>query len=155
MWKWSAFISFFLLIIRWQSSIYYRVPLRKTYIHIINLKLRYLRLTQLIIASTGRIAIKAGRKKKPGVIVLRNLTSLLIKLIVFITNCVNTQVWQGKIGVMVNDFSHLMAMLASSLLNTLVLLKVSRSWPVIHLKGKLPFSYWTVKTFTRALLHSS
>lgn len=96
----------------------------------IKLKSRY--------ANTATVAIKATEKNMPESGVLQNRTSLLNNFILLITNSIDTPVLQGETGVMVNGFSPL---IASEHQNTLVLLKVCRSVPVIDLKSKWPFSY--------------
>lgn len=70
--------------------------------------------------------------------VLQNLTALLNNFILLITNSIDRSVLQGETGVMVNGFSPL---IASEHRNTLVLVKVCGSVPVIDLKSKWPFSY--------------
>lgn len=64
----------------------------------IKLKSRYPGLTQLIIANTAT-AIKVAEKNRPEGGVFRNLTSLLNNFILLFTNCVDTPVLQGEIGV--------------------------------------------------------
>lgn len=100
----------FLLIITWLKAVfYYKALLGKLFIHMIKLKSRYPGLTQLIIANTATVVIKATEKNMPESGVLRNLTSLLNNFILLITNCIDTPVLQGETGVMVNDFSPLIA----------------------------------------------
>lgn len=121
----------FLLIIRWLKAVfYYKALLGKLFIHTIKLKSRY--------ANTATVAIKATEKNMPESGVLQNRTSLLNNFMLLITNSIDTPVLQGETGVMVNGFSPL---IVSEHQNTLVLLKVCRSVPVIDLKSKWPFSY--------------